>query len=113
MALMGPSGAGKTTLLDVLAAKPGDKSQGRILLDGLPVDNKFARYTGYCEQMDSHLSTLTVREAIAVSASLRLPSSVSSVAREQKVDRVLEQLSLNQYKERMLGTPGLQGAVAP
>jgi ATP-binding cassette subfamily G (WHITE) protein 2 (SNQ2) len=114
VALMGPSGAGKTTLLDVLAArKTGGVVSGHILLGGLPVDDKFARYTGYCEQMDSHLPTLSVREAVAVSAALRLPTSVDTEERERKIDRVLEQLLLTQYRDQLLGTPGLPGAVAP
>ena len=112
-ALMGPSGSGKSTLLDVLARrKTSGTTSGRMLLDGLPVDDNFAaRYTGYCEQTDSHLSTLTVREAISVSAALRL--SCGEKERKKKVDRVLDQLMLNDYCDRLVGTPGLPGAVSP
>jgi ABC-type multidrug transport system ATPase subunit len=75
---MGESGAGKTTLLNVLAERvrigviTGDRFvNGNIL----PAD--FAGQTGYCQQMDIHLETTTVREALRFSAVLRQPASVS------------------------------------
>jgi len=40
----------------------------------LPVD--FQAQTGYCQQMDTHVPTTTVREALRFSARLRQPSSV-------------------------------------
>lgn len=111
VALMGPSGAGKTTLLDVIAGrKTGGKVNGEILLNGRPKDDTFSRYAGYCEQMDSHMPTLTVREALSVSAALRLDESGEE--RERHVARVLEQLLLVGYQDQLLGTPGIDG-VAP
>ena len=108
---MGPSGAGKTTLLDVIAGrKTGGTITGEILLNGRPKDETFSRYAGYCEQMDSHMPTLTVREALSVSAALRLDEPHEE--RERHVSRVLEQLLLVGYQDQLLGTPGLDG-VAP
>jgi ABC-type multidrug transport system ATPase subunit len=108
---MGPSGAGKTTLLDVIAGrKTGGVVTGEILLNGRTKDKTFPRYAGYCEQMDSHMPTLTVREALFVSAALRLDESLDS--REKHVDQVLQQLLLDGYRDQLLGTPGLDG-VAP
>ena len=103
---MGPSGAGKTTLLDVIAGrKTGGTITGEILLNGRPKDETFSRYAGYCEQMDSHMPTLTVREALSVSAALRLDEPHEE--RERHVSRVLEQLLLVGYQDQLLGTPGL------
>jgi len=79
---MGSSGAGKTTLMDVIAGrKTGGKVQGQILLNGHPAtDLAIRRATGYCEQMDVHSESSTIREALTFSAFLRqgvdVPDSV-------------------------------------
>ncbi|POM67393.1 ABC Superfamily, partial [Phytophthora palmivora] len=69
-ALMGSSGAGKTTLMDVIAGrKTGGTICGKILLNGYPAnDLAMRRCTGYCEQMDIHSESATVREALIFSA---------------------------------------------
>jgi len=75
---MGESGAGKTTLLNALAERlrvgviTGDR-----FVNGSPLPPDFAGQTGYCQQMDIHLETATVREALRFSAVLRQPASVS------------------------------------
>ena len=67
----------KTTLLNVLAERVGS---GVVTGDrffngeGLPID--FQAQTGYCQQMDTHVSLTTVREALEFSARLRQPESV-------------------------------------
>ncbi|ETN11718.1 hypothetical protein PPTG_22527 [Phytophthora nicotianae INRA-310] len=74
-ALMGSSGAGKTTLMDVIAGrKTGGKITGQILLNGHPAtDLSIRRSTGYCEQMDIHSESATIREALTFSAFLPNP----------------------------------------
>lgn len=75
---MGESGAGKTTLLNALAERlPAGIITGDRLVDGRPVPSDFSGKTGYCQQMDIHLETTTVREALQFSAVLRQPASVS------------------------------------
>src|SRR5438034_8686965 len=71
IALMGVSGAGKTTLLNTLAQrqKVGIVS-GEMLVDGGPLQADFQRATGFCEQMDLHDETATIREALEFSAIL-------------------------------------------
>jgi ATP-binding cassette subfamily G (WHITE) protein 2 (SNQ2) len=73
-ALMGESGAGKTTLLNVLAerVKTG-VIRGDRFVNGLPLPGDFQAQTGYCQQMDTHEGTSTVREALLFSANLRQP----------------------------------------
>ncbi|OWZ08177.1 ABC transporter, partial [Phytophthora megakarya] len=77
-ALMGSSGAGKTTLMDVIAGrKTGGKITGQILLNGYPAtDLAIRRSTGYCEQMDIHSESATIREALTFSAFLRQGADV-------------------------------------
>lgn len=76
-ALMGESGAGKTTLLNVLSERTtGGFVTGERFLDGRPLPVDFQARTGYCQQMDVHLSSTTVREALLFSAKLRQPRSV-------------------------------------
>ncbi|KAG5650930.1 hypothetical protein H0H81_010505 [Sphagnurus paluster] len=82
-ALMGESGAGKTTLLNVLAQRvntgvvTGDK-----YVNGQPLPKDFQAQTGYCQQMDTHMPTATVREALLFSAMLRQPPSVPIAEKE-------------------------------
>ncbi|KAL4890653.1 ABC-2 type transporter-domain-containing protein [Aspergillus ambiguus] len=107
VALMGCSGAGKTTLLDVLAQrKDSGEINGSILVDGRPQGISFQRTTGYCEQMDVHESTSTVREALVFSALLRQPATV---AREEKlayVDQIISLLELSDIEDALIGVPG-------
>lgn len=72
IALMGASGAGKTTLLNKLAQRQSMVVvSGDILLDGHKLGSEFQRDTGFCEQMDLHDGTATIREALEFSAILR------------------------------------------
>jgi len=114
VALMGASGAGKTTLLDVLAGmKTGGHVTGSIKVNGKPVDfNTFKRVAGYVEQFDSHLETATVREAIAFSADLRLPSDISAEEKAKRVELVMDKLELMPYAEVMIGSPSTGGLLA-
>lgn len=95
-ALMGESGAGKTTLLNVLAQRVNTGVvTGDMFVNGqtLPKDFQSQTYvsssffrmrisllkrycSGYCQQMDTHLPTATVREALLFSAQLRQPPEV-------------------------------------
>jgi ATP-binding cassette subfamily G (WHITE) protein 2 (SNQ2) len=67
----------QTTLLNVLAERVGAgvvSGDRYINGHGLPAD--FQAQTGYCQQMDTHVPTNTVREAIVFSARMRQPQSV-------------------------------------
>ncbi|OSX63435.1 hypothetical protein POSPLADRAFT_1074039 [Postia placenta MAD-698-R-SB12] len=104
-ALMGESGAGKTTLLNVLSERTaGGVVTGDRLMNGqrLPVD--FRAQTGYVQQMDTHLPTATVREALLFSAKLRQPASVSLAEKEAYVDKCLRMCGLEEYAEAIVGS---------
>ncbi|KAJ8569442.1 hypothetical protein ON010_g5819 [Phytophthora cinnamomi] len=101
-ALMGATGAGKTTLMDVIAGrKTGGKARGRILLNGFPAsDLAIRRCTGYCEQMDIHADSATIREALTFSAFLRRGSDVSYEKKYDSVVECLELLELDSIADR-------------
>jgi ABC-type multidrug transport system ATPase subunit len=112
-ALMGASGAGKTTLMDVIA---GRKTTGHvsadIRLNGQTVDVKtpyFQQLCGYCEQMDLHIGTSTVQEALRFSAHLRLPKSVSQAAQHKFVDEVMDLLALTPFANSLIGDAAIPG----
>ncbi|KAL3484275.1 ABC-2 type transporter-domain-containing protein [Aspergillus germanicus] len=107
VALMGCSGAGKTTLLDVLAQrKDSGEVIGSILIDGRPQGISFQRLTGYCEQMDVHEGTATVREALVFSALLRQPASVPEEEKIAYVDQIIDLLELYDIRDALIGVPG-------
>ncbi|KAF9888262.1 hypothetical protein FE257_008831 [Aspergillus nanangensis] len=107
VALMGCSGAGKTTLLDVLAQrKDSGEIHGSILIDGRPQGISFQRTTGYCEQMDVHEGTATVREALLFSALLRQPSTTPREEKIAYVDQIIELLELHDIRDALIGVPG-------
>ncbi|KAG7384386.1 hypothetical protein PHYPSEUDO_002647 [Phytophthora pseudosyringae] len=101
-ALMGATGAGKTTLMDMIAGrKTGGKARGEILLNGFPATNlAIRRCTGYCEQMDIHADSATIREALTFSAFLRQGSDVSAEKKYEAVTECLELLELDSIADR-------------
>jgi ATP-binding cassette subfamily G (WHITE) protein 2 (SNQ2) len=106
-ALMGSSGAGKTTLLDVLAQrKDVGVIEGKVLVDGRPLPTTFQRSAGYCEQMDVHEGTATVRESLIFSARLRQPRDVPDAEKISYVEKVIELLELEDIQDAIIGVPG-------
>ncbi|KAK4038643.1 ABC-2 type transporter-domain-containing protein [Parachaetomium inaequale] len=107
VALMGCSGAGKTTLLDVLAQrKDFGEIHGSILIDGKPQGVSFQRMIGYCEQMDVHEGTSTVKEALVFSALLRQPSGVPEAEKLAYVEHIIDLLELPDIADALIGVPG-------
>ncbi|KAG7376653.1 hypothetical protein PHYPSEUDO_012949 [Phytophthora pseudosyringae] len=103
-ALMGSSGAGKTTLMDVIAGrKTGGKIRGKILLNGYPAnDLAIRRCTGYCEQMDIHSESATIREALVFSAMLRQSTSVPTAEKMESVDECINLLELGPIADKII-----------
>lgn len=106
-ALMGVSGAGKTTLLDVLAQRGTlGVVTGDMLISGRPLDASFQRKTGYVQQLDLHLETTSVREALQFSAMLRQPKTVSRKEKFAFVEDVIKMLNMEDFAEAVVGIPG-------
>lgn len=77
LAIMGPSGSGKTTLLNALAhrvAAAGATTTGDIQANGQKLSLQLIRdLSGYVEQEDALIGSLTVRETMIFAARLALP----------------------------------------
>lgn len=77
LAIMGPSGSGKTTLLNALAhrvAAAGATTTGDMMANGQKLSLQLIRdLSGYVEQEDALIGSLTVRETMIFAARLALP----------------------------------------
>ena len=112
-ALMGASGAGKTTLLDVLADRKNvGVITGDVLIDAKPRGIEFQRGTAYCEQIDVHEDTQTVREALRFSAYLRQPYHVSKEEKDAYVEQVISLLEMEAIADAEIGNPVVGLSVA-
>lgn len=92
------------SLLDVLAQrKDFGEVYGSILIDGRPQGISFQRMTGYCEQLDVHEATATVKEALVFSAVLRQPSTVPYEEKIAYVDHIINLLELSDISDALIG----------
>jgi ATP-binding cassette subfamily G (WHITE) protein 2 (SNQ2) len=109
VALVGASGAGKTTLLNTLSQrqKMGIVS-GDMLVDGKPLSKAFQRGTGYCEQMDLHDATATIREALEFSAILRQDRDTPREEKIAYVDKIIDLLELQDMQDALISSLGVE-----
>lgn len=111
-AVMGASGAGKTTLLSVLAGNVGvGHVDGQILVNGEDYSdpNKIQKISGFVFQDDILLPTMTVKEAIKMSALLRLPKEVTEEERSKRVQDIIKVLHLKRAAKTKVGNPIKKG----
>jgi ATP-binding cassette, subfamily G (WHITE), member 2, SNQ2 len=83
--------------------KDSGEIYGSILIDGHPQGLSFQRTTGYCEQMDVHESTATVREALEFSALLRQPAHIPREEKIEYVDQIINLLELSGIQDALIG----------
>ena len=109
IALMGASGAGKTTLLNTLAQRQTmGVVGGSMFVDGHPLGPAFQRSTGFCEQMDLHDGTATIREALNFSAILRQDRNIPKEEKLAYVDKIIELLELNDIQDAIIMSLGVE-----
>lgn len=105
VALMGPAGAGKTTFLKALNGYT-PPAQGSVLFNGADLYRHydlFRQQLSYVPQDDIVHPQLTVREALFFSARLRTDLSDAEI--EQRIDKILTSLGIQDKKETIIGSP--------
>nr|XP_054773565.1 broad substrate specificity ATP-binding cassette transporter ABCG2-like [Lytechinus pictus] len=97
-------------LLDILAGrKEKEGVRGEVLINGNDIPRNFKCCSGYVVQDDVVMGTLTVRENLAFSAALRLPSTVSQKEKKERVDETITELGLEDCKDTKVGTMFIRG----
>ncbi|XP_017701239.1 ABC transporter G family member 11-like [Phoenix dactylifera] len=109
-ALMGPSGSGKSTLLDALSSRLATNAflSGTILLNGRKTKLSFGT-AAYVTQDDNLIGTLTVRETISYSASLRLPDKMPQEEKRALVEGTIVEMGLQDCADTVIGNWHLRG----
>uniref|UniRef100_A0A0A9YE03 ATP-binding cassette sub-family G member 1 n=1 Tax=Lygus hesperus TaxID=30085 RepID=A0A0A9YE03_LYGHE len=107
-AIMGPSGAGKSTLMNILAGYVTAGVSGSINVNGEPRRLAFFnKQKVYIMQEDLLQPHLTVREAMRLSARLKLGPQHTDQFKENVVDDILDTLGLvkcqNTFTDRLSG----------
>ena len=101
VALMGPSGCGKSTLLKCLN---GDNpaTSGEVYINGLSLIDRYdlvKKDIGYVPQDDIIHRELSVYKTLYYAAKLRLPDDTTKSEIDQRINKVLKSLKLDQHDQ--------------
>uniref|UniRef100_A0A0K0DJL5 ABC transporter domain-containing protein n=1 Tax=Angiostrongylus cantonensis TaxID=6313 RepID=A0A0K0DJL5_ANGCA len=112
MALMGASGSGKTTLLNTLLARnlKGLEVEGTVEVNGNEVGRQISAISGYAQQEELFIGTLTVREYLSIQAVLR--TNLSKKGRELRVGAILSKLGLTKCQNTRIGVVGIRKGIS-
>ena len=84
--------------------KTTGETQGTISYSAQKASKNFLRrYTGYVEQFDTMLDTLTVKEMLMYTAELKRPHTESYARKEEVVDHFITSLALDGCKDIKIG----------
>jgi ATP-binding cassette, subfamily G (WHITE), member 2 len=84
--------------------KTAGKITGEILFGGVkPTTAFWRRYTGYVEQQDTLIHTLTVEQMIMYTAELKRPREESVAEKKEVVEKVIKALALESCRNRLIG----------
>ncbi|RAR05996.1 ABC drug exporter AtrF [Stemphylium lycopersici] len=109
IALVGASGAGKSTLLNTLSQRQNTGVvSGEFLVDGKDLGKAFQRGTGFCEQMDLHDGTATIREALEFSAILRQDKRTPRKEKLDYVNKIIDLLELQDIQDALVSSLGVE-----
>ncbi|CAG9863220.1 unnamed protein product [Phyllotreta striolata] len=106
-AIMGPSGAGKSTLLNILTGYKTEGVKGHVLMNERDRDlSQFRKLSAYIMQDNQLHANLTVDEAMAVAAKLKIGQSKLQDLQDI-ITEILDTLGLLDHRKTM--TSGLSG----
>ncbi|KAF5272449.1 hypothetical protein FQR65_LT04917 [Abscondita terminalis] len=95
-AIMGPSGAGKSTLMNILAGYKVSNLEGSILINAKDRNlRRFRKMSCYIMQDDCLTPNLSVKEALRVSANLKIGNDLTGPQKEAVIEEVIEVLNLS------------------
>ena len=109
--------SGKTTLLNLMARRLHDSLSTKYQIEGdmffngaVPSDGVIRSICSYvCQDDDSLLPYLTVRENLRFAAGLRLPTHMSKEAKIQRAESVLRKLGLGDCADNLVGSDLVKG----
>ncbi len=106
VALMGSSGSGKTSLLNIvaqrLALSPGARVSGEVKVNGRLVNaTDFGKFGCFVQQDDILIAVMTARESLRFACKLRTNLDGEDV--EERIDLVVEKLSLHKCQDTFIG----------
>lgn len=108
LAIMGASGSGKTTLLNVLTYRNRGNLlvNGDVRVNGGQIGRGMSSMSGYIQQEDIFIGTLTIREHLWFQSQLRMDKDVTSDIRAERVADVMHEMGLNKCADVLIGIPG-------
>ncbi|XGW29058.1 hypothetical protein V3C99_008675 [Haemonchus contortus] len=106
------SGAGKTTLLNTFLNRnlKGLRVEGRVEINGNVIGREITAISGYAQQEEMFVGTLTVQEYLSIQARLR--TNLSPERREKRVNVILAQLGLTKCQNNRIGVAGVRKGIS-
>jgi len=112
LAIMGASGAGKSTLLNTLLFRNMQGLQvtgSRIADKSLVTPTSLTAVSGYVQQDDLFIPSLTVREHLIFQARVRMDSDIPMEQRMVRVEEVIQELGLGKSADTLIGAERMKG----
>lgn len=113
LAIMGASGAGKTTLLNILNFRNRGalEIEGEVRVNGQLIRSvsEIAKLSGYVQQDDLFIDSLTVKEHLIFQAMLRMDRKLVKSERLNRVEEVMFDLNLKKCENTLIGSEVIKG----
>ncbi|XP_023011566.1 ABC transporter expressed in trachea [Leptinotarsa decemlineata] len=98
--IMGPSGAGKSTLMNILAGYKTSNLSGSVLINGKERNlRRFRKLSCYIMQDDCLSPNLTAKEAMWISANLKLGKGITRSEKKVVINEIMDTLGLVDCKD--------------
>jgi ABC-type multidrug transport system ATPase subunit/ABC-type multidrug transport system permease subunit len=113
LAIMGPSGAGKSSVMHALAGKinenPKLRLEGSRSINGNAISGESQIPAAFVKQEFSFFPHMTVRETLAFRVELKLGSLISKKAQAERVEELIQELSLEKAADTIVGDVKIRG----